>query len=198
MKKLSKKGFTIVELVIVIAVIAILAGVLIPTFSSIINSAHASAAQSQAKSGLDAVLALTNGSLPENTVFYVNDNADAKIDYCFKFEKQALKQGNIDDNLADDTPLYASGKYVVYVTYDCFKGDDNTAKNAAITKVQDLIKDATGDFVYVSASDKWDATHGTPVSGGAMSGTIGTAGSAIDVYYCSDIHDTMVVFLANP
>ncbi|MDD7506960.1 MAG: type II secretion system protein [Clostridiales bacterium] len=39
MKKNNKKGFTIVELVIVIAVIAILAAVLIPTFSSVIKKA---------------------------------------------------------------------------------------------------------------------------------------------------------------
>ena len=41
MKRLNnKKGFTIVELVIVIAVIGILAGVLIPTFSGVINKAN--------------------------------------------------------------------------------------------------------------------------------------------------------------
>ena len=38
----KRKGFTIVELVIVIAVIAILAGVLIPTFASIIDKANQS------------------------------------------------------------------------------------------------------------------------------------------------------------
>ena len=43
MKKTNKKGFTIVELVIVIAVIAILAAVLIPTFSGIITKANQSA-----------------------------------------------------------------------------------------------------------------------------------------------------------
>ncbi len=43
MKKQGKKGFTIVELVIVIAVIAILAAVLIPTFSSLIQRARLSA-----------------------------------------------------------------------------------------------------------------------------------------------------------
>ena len=37
---MKKKGFTIVELVIVIAVIAILAAVLIPTFSSVIDKAN--------------------------------------------------------------------------------------------------------------------------------------------------------------
>ena len=40
MKKSLKKGFTIVELVIVIAVIGILAAVLIPTFSGLINESH--------------------------------------------------------------------------------------------------------------------------------------------------------------
>ena len=43
MKRNNKKGFTIVELVIVIAVIAILAGVLIPTFSGIVKKAQESA-----------------------------------------------------------------------------------------------------------------------------------------------------------
>ena len=40
----NKKGFTIVELVIVIAVIAILAAVLIPTFSGVIERANKSKA----------------------------------------------------------------------------------------------------------------------------------------------------------
>lgn len=42
MKQKNRKGFTIVELVIVIAVIAILAAVLIPTFSSLIAKANLS------------------------------------------------------------------------------------------------------------------------------------------------------------
>ena len=44
----AKKGFTIIELVIVIAVIGILAAVLIPTFSGVIDNANKSAAQSNA------------------------------------------------------------------------------------------------------------------------------------------------------
>ena len=43
MRNTNKKGFTIVELVIVVAVIAILAAVLIPTFSGIIDRAKLSA-----------------------------------------------------------------------------------------------------------------------------------------------------------
>ena len=43
--KMNKKGFTIVELVIVIAVIAILAGVMIPTFGGVIENANKTTAK---------------------------------------------------------------------------------------------------------------------------------------------------------
>ena len=58
MKKLNnKKGFTIVELVIVIAVIAILAAVLIPTFSGVVKKANASKALQEVKNAYTATLA---------------------------------------------------------------------------------------------------------------------------------------------
>lgn len=50
MKKQNNKGFTLVELVIVIAVIAILAGVLIGTFASVISRANQSKAMQEARS----------------------------------------------------------------------------------------------------------------------------------------------------
>lgn len=46
--KIAKRGFTIVELVIVIAVIAVLAGVLIPTFGSVVENAKYSSALQEA------------------------------------------------------------------------------------------------------------------------------------------------------
>ena len=57
MKKMNKKGFTIVELVIVIAVIAILAAVLIPTFSGIVDRANKSAALQEVKNAYTATVA---------------------------------------------------------------------------------------------------------------------------------------------
>ncbi len=48
-KKNTRKGFTTVELVVVIAVIAILATVLIPTFDGLIDDARESAALINAK-----------------------------------------------------------------------------------------------------------------------------------------------------
>ena len=57
MKKSNKKGFTIVELVIVIAVISILSAVLIPTFSNITTKAKKSSAMQAARSALTNVIA---------------------------------------------------------------------------------------------------------------------------------------------
>ena len=48
-RKRNQKGFTIVELVIVIAVIAILATTLVPTFGDVIQRAQESAAKHAAK-----------------------------------------------------------------------------------------------------------------------------------------------------
>ena len=58
MKKMNKKGFTIVELVIVIAVIAILAAVMIPTFGGIIGKANKSSVEQTAQSLYKQAIAL--------------------------------------------------------------------------------------------------------------------------------------------
>lgn len=79
MKKPNKrKGFTIVELVIVIAVISILAAVLIPTYNNVVERAKSTAALQEAKNTLDAynayMLTETNGvALSEGAVFYNPD-----------------------------------------------------------------------------------------------------------------------------
>ena len=55
MRNKNKKGFTLVELVIVIAVIAILAAVLIPTFVTVIANANKSAALQEATNLRDQI-----------------------------------------------------------------------------------------------------------------------------------------------
>ena len=73
MKK--NKGFTIVELVIVIAVIAILAAVLIPTFSGVIQKANVSQRTQEMTNALKVVLAgnADTGSIAANTIFVTDD-----------------------------------------------------------------------------------------------------------------------------
>ena len=81
MKKSNRKGFTIVELVIVIAVIAILAAVLIPTFSNLIKKANESS-DIQAVRQMNTLLK-AEGAVEKNNIFDVFDvlhegNLDAK------------------------------------------------------------------------------------------------------------------------
>ena len=71
MKHTNKKGFTIVELVIVIAVIAILAAVLIPTFTNLIKKANESS-DVQAARQMNTILA-AEGAVEKNTIFDVFD-----------------------------------------------------------------------------------------------------------------------------
>lgn len=84
MKKNAKKGFTIVELVIVIAVIGILAAVLIPTFGGVIDKANRSAALQVATSVMKSTLAMSDtAALSAETIFAIGDANG--INYEFKY-----------------------------------------------------------------------------------------------------------------
>ena len=61
MKRSNKKGFTLVELVIVVAVIAILAAVLIPTIAGVVKKANIAADSAVAKNLNTALAADVNG-----------------------------------------------------------------------------------------------------------------------------------------
>lgn len=93
----NKKGFTIVELVIVIAVIAILAGVLIPTFSGVIQKANDSAALQKATSTMKATLAMSKTAvIADKTYFVIGDNSG--IAYIYEFANQAISDESLDKN----------------------------------------------------------------------------------------------------
>ena len=97
MKKMNKKrGFTIVELSIVIAVIAILSAVLVPTFSSLIKTSKDSAAIQNAKNAYTQYLTAFDYDEADKTdadFIYVDDNGRVV----------AIKDGKLVDNV-----LYAS------------------------------------------------------------------------------------------
>ena len=72
MKRNNKKGFTIVELVIVIAVIAILSAVLIPTFGGIIDDANETSRDQEAKNALtEAMIDATTEQLGSGLNGYI-------------------------------------------------------------------------------------------------------------------------------
>lgn len=89
MRRNNKKGFTIVELVIVIAVIAILAGVLIPTFAGVTTKAKKSAALQEARNLYTEYLAFENGEVDETVYLKVTSNGDV---YYFVVEDNKLQE----------------------------------------------------------------------------------------------------------
>ena len=91
MKSTKKRGFTIVELVIVIAVIAILAAVLIPTFTNVVTKAKKSAAMQNARSAWTAYLAdeaLKGHDLPstDGCIKVTTGETDNTTDYYFEIK----------------------------------------------------------------------------------------------------------------
>lgn len=64
-----KKGFTLIELIVVIAILGILAAVLLPKFSGFTDNARKKSAMSEAKSCYSAMAAYyaDNGKYPEKT-----------------------------------------------------------------------------------------------------------------------------------
>ena len=122
MKRSNKKGFTIVELVIVIAVIAILASVLIPTIAGLVRDANISAdtvlakelnrvlAQEVAKDddadkNFEAVIA----TLQKNGYYIANLNARA--DECYFVWDNASKQILLVDGRENYKVLYSNKAY---------------------------------------------------------------------------------------
>lgn len=111
MKKINKKGFTIAELAIVIAVIAILAAVMIPTFGNIIKNANQSAALQEATNLYKTLLMeekitvkkANNGSedikINGDLDFYENEGVDLyiKISQAGDYYYFEVKNGKISE-----------------------------------------------------------------------------------------------------
>ena len=135
MKKLNnKKGFTIVELVIVIAVIGILAAVLIPTFSGVIDKANESNALSEASNSLKVVLAelAEDGKvLGDATFLYVKDDS---VVYTIEYKNNQLgavtKSESGKFNLEKNMTVYAKSSVA---TPAYFTKADGTSFTAATT-----------------------------------------------------------------
>lgn len=83
MRKTNRKGFTIVELVIVIAVIAILAAVLIPTFASIVSKANESNLQQVLSAARKVVVAenAADSDFDEAEIYYAYKKGDDAVKY---------------------------------------------------------------------------------------------------------------------
>lgn len=184
MKK--RLGFTIVELVIVIAVIAILAGVLIPTFKSVVESAHHSNALQIAKNQMTAdtlKYASYGGKIPDNTVYEVDG-------YYFKVVDNALVDITKEeyDSLFIEIPkniIYLIPDGAGFGTYDIANAYKKKYSQFAVNGIVDGIKD-TVDF-----------SQATPITINAIDGkTIN--GLYLDEYMIATANTDMYHPLGHP
>ena len=74
--KNSKKGFTLVELIIVVAVIALLAAVLIPTFSSLISKSHEELMRVKDNDTRASFYIVQNGDLINEMIMLADTDSD--------------------------------------------------------------------------------------------------------------------------
>ena len=131
MIKKLRKAFTITELVIVIAVIAILAAVLIPTFTHVVNNAKVSSAMQTCRNALTDYLALVGGDDDPD-----NDDATGMVfvsdGYAFVYLNSALQQIGEVDKLAviqNGTTDLTSMKETDGITFE----DSIAAENGKVT-----------------------------------------------------------------
>ena len=114
---MNRKGFTIVELVIVIAVIAILAGVLIPTFSGIVTRAQESSALQEVKNAYTVYVSDT---------LHANNTPAPKISVQFGTGNDAYYI-TIDDGKA--VIATSAEGYTAHVICENAEGDKTLATN---------------------------------------------------------------------
>lgn len=112
MKKLNKKGFTLTELIVVIAVIAILAAVLIPALTGYISKARQSAFEQEA-AGINAIL---EGYLTEAAADQLEDG-ETFADYY-----KEIAEEDLDAEITIEVGTEDAGKVVV--TYKQADRDD--------------------------------------------------------------------------
>ena len=137
MKKMNRKGFTIVELVIVIAVIAILAAVLIPTFSGITNRAKESARIQETRNAMTEYLAeQKNGTIKENTEFYYFETAPTATatdveTYKFTYANGKLTAPSAATKVSVDITTTTTGEGATAVTTPTYEIADAAATPAS-------------------------------------------------------------------
>ncbi len=177
MLKLNKKGFTIVELVIVIAVVAILAAVLIPTFIGLMQTAKTSA-DIQLVTSLNKVMAMQEALDGKNGTMY-NALQDAKANGYDLSKLTPTSEGNdiVWDQTADRFALVnpkAATDQILFWDESLTKPSVN---NNNIYKLWKIYTEMPGEQTY---SIYWASTTAPNLTGKAL--TVG-----FDAGECSGI-----------
>ena len=163
MRKPNKKGFTIVELVIVIAVVAILAAVLIPTFVNVVNKANVSNDTALVKN-INLTLATEEIDGKPATMYEALEMAERG-----GFDVSKLTPRSSGEIVWDS----ATNRFAL-VDKDGNKvfseNDKNVPKNASVWKIVKSLDDAKNNTTYSSYIKGNDAKGTIEVSTGFDAG----------------------------
>lgn len=152
LKRKMRKGFTLVELVIVIAVIAILAAVSVGAYFGVTDSANSSAADQTNKQVRDLWVMYSVGEYKDNSSVY--DNA---TDFCLRyFEENG--QGDVDINFKTGDESKGEILLKIETTYPTYIyiEDKKIVEYSGICKSEETFVEAVSSSELVADSFKND------------------------------------------
>ncbi len=175
----AKKGFTLVELIVVIAIIGVLAAILVPTMMNVVTKARVSSAEQTAKSIYDSVnnwiadLESNRGTVSQGTIDLevpaggAASLADANLTITGTFTRAgnaANAKALLLDEFKTNYPFKGGEHAIIFV------GADRHVKGVAYTDDSADLSTFT-EAMFTAGTTTWDSASKEGILGGHIVGT---------------------------